>query len=133
MKLPITTTTLFLTICLSVDAFTPISFDKARSVRPARPSSQLWAGGFASGKKATSTNNNNNKQIKLKPKQQWDRFSDLKQETKVSVGIRIQEDDDTKEWLEVGSVRSREGAYTAVSVALQRALIAEVCTNFVDY
>ncbi len=121
------TASFLLALCLSVNAFHSVLFERAHAVRPARPSSQLLAGGFggsagSSGKKVAPSS----KQIKLKPKQQWDRYSDLKQETKVPVGIRIKEEEDSKEWLGVGYVRSKDSAYTAISVAMQRALIAEV-------
>ena len=64
-----------------------------------------------------------------KPKQQWDRYSDLKRETKIRVAVRILDDDGDEEnndWLEVGRIKSKENSYTAIAVALQRALIAEV-------
>ena len=88
------------------------------------PSSALFAGGFGGGgtsnAKSTTT-----KQIKPKPKQQWDRYTDLKSETKIAVGVRMKEDA-SEDWLRVGNVRSKDNAYTSISVALQRALIAEV-------
>ena len=52
------------------------------------------------------------------------RFSDLKQCQKILVGVRIQS---TKEWMEVGRVRSENDKFTEVAIARQRALIAEVC------
>jgi hypothetical protein len=69
---------------------------------------------------------------KLKAKQQWDRFLELKSEPKVKVGVRpvgSSQDNDggSGGWLEVGWVRSRSPlASTPVAVARQRALIAEV-------
>lgn len=80
----------------------------------------------AKGSASTATSTTIAKQIKLKPKQQWDRYMDLKAEAKIPVGIRIKNDEESKDWMGVGHVRSKDGAYTTVSVALQRALIAEV-------
>ena len=110
---------------LSLDAFSPTMISKP--TRVSSSSSVLFAGGFGGGgasankvdKKASS------KQIKLKPKQQWDRYIALKGTTKIPVGVRMKEDE-TEEWIKVGYVRSKEDAYTEVSVATQRALIAEV-------
>ena len=61
------------------------------------------------------------KEAKLKPKQMWDRYLDLKKEDKVPVGVRVND-----EWFDVGAVKSKDNKYTAASVARQRALIAEV-------
>ena len=61
-----------------------------------------------------------------KPKQQWDRYSDLKREEKVRVAVKIVGDNDNNEWLEVGRIKTKDNAYSAIAVALQRALIAEV-------
>ena len=66
---------------------------------------------------------------KLKAKSQWDRYADLKQCKKVTVGVRIRGDDAgggaAGEWMEVGRVRSEDDGNTEVAVARQRALIAE--------
>ena len=68
------------------------------------------------------------KEIKLKPKQQWDRYEkDLKKQKQYRVAVKA-EGKDSDEWLEVGNVRSKDGAYTKAAVARQRALIAEVST-----
>lgn len=63
-----------------------------------------------------------------KPKQQWDRYQTFKKETKIPVAVRIVSDgeDDGGEWLEVGRIKTKENSYTAMAVALQRALIADV-------
>lgn len=61
------------------------------------------------------------KEVKLKPKQQWDRFGELKTE-KYRVAVRV----DNGDWLEVGAVKSQAAVTTAQAVARQRALIAEV-------
>jgi len=103
-------------------------------------------GGGGSGKKAKKTkgggsggsSGGSSTAKKLKPKQQWDRFTTaLKGEDRFPVAVRrVVEDGDggdsdetaASEWLEVGCVRSREGRYTEAAVALQRGLIAEVRT-----
>ena len=85
----------------------------------------LFGGGFGGGGGGKKKKSDKGGPSKLKPKQQWDRYSDMKTESKIPVGIRIKDEPD-EEWLEVGRVRSKEGAYTSVAVALQRALIAEV-------
>jgi len=64
------------------------------------------------------------KEIKLKPKQQWDRYTALKKETSYKVAVKPSGDDN--EWLEVGAVRSQGSDKTEIAVARQRALIAEV-------
>ena len=63
---------------------------------------------------------------KLKPMQQWNRYKDLKGEPKIRVGVRIIGDDDNKDWLEVGRIKSKESKYTEMAVFRQRAIIAEV-------
>lgn len=66
------------------------------------------------------------KDQKLKPKQQWDRYTDsLKKENAVRVAVKAVQKE-SKDWLEVGNVKSKGGEYTKAAVARQRALIAEV-------
>jgi hypothetical protein len=89
----------------------------------------LYAGGGfggSSGGGTTTNNNNKEKEKKLKPKQQWDRYVELKKATKVPVAARVGASDG--EWLVVGSVKSKDNAYTKIAVVRQRALIAEVRT-----
>jgi hypothetical protein len=114
-------------------AFTPAliqrKYDGVTTVVGKPVPTHLFAGGFGGaggekspkkkGKTATS------KESKLKPKQQWDRYQDMKGEPKIRVAIRCKEDE-SEEWLEVGRVKSKENEYTVVAVARQRALIAEV-------
>lgn len=120
-------------ICLSVEGFSPLHHHHARGAShiTISQSSRLFAGGFGGGgaskKKAKDSKSDNKQIVKLKPKQQWDRYIDMKTETKIAVGIRMKEDD-SEDWLRVGYVRSKDSAYTAIAVALQRALIAEVRT-----
>lgn len=83
-----------------------------------------FGGGTGSKKKAKGKKKGGNAPTKLKPKQQWDRYSDLKTEEKIRVGIRMKEDE-SDEWLEVGKIRSKGTEYTAIAVAVQRAIIAE--------
>mmetsp|Transcript_29298 Transcript_29298/g.61306 ORF Transcript_29298/g.61306 Transcript_29298/m.61306 type:complete len:218 (-) Transcript_29298:506-1159(-) len=64
------------------------------------------------------------KETKLKPKQQWDRFLEMKNEQKFRVAVRVT-DDEEEEWLEVGNVRSKGDKYTAAAVFRQRALVVE--------
>ena len=71
----------------------------------------------------------NAKEIKLKPKQQWDRYAEFKREPKIQVGVRIKEDD-SDEWLEVGRVKSKDSANTEFAVFRQRAIIADVSLSY---
>lgn len=82
----------------------------------------LGAGGFggaAGGKK---------KESKLKPKQQWDRYLDLKKEERYRVAVSK----DDKEWLEVGSIKSQGDAFTEAALVKQKGLIADVSSPVVD-
>jgi len=63
------------------------------------------------------------KESKLKPKQQWDRYSKLKNEIGLRVGVRIEGTD--SKWFKVGRVKSKAGAYPEMAVARHRGLIAE--------
>jgi hypothetical protein len=83
---------------------------------------EMAAGGFGGGGDDKSKKK---KETKLKPKQQWDRFADLKKENKIRVAVKVV-DSDSGEWLEVGFVRSAENAHTDYAVARQRSLIIEV-------
>lgn len=94
-------------------------------------STSLYAGGFGGGggmgKKVGNDKKkkkSDNKETKLKPKQQWDRYSELKREPKIQVAVRIK-DDESDEWLEVGRVKSKDSQYTEEAVFRQRAIIAE--------
>lgn len=123
----------FLAICLSATAFSPLADRRLGSIggqtRSTTSSSSfpLFAGGFGGGGKKSkgSSNKSASKPTKLKPKQQWDRYLDMKTETKIAVGVRMKEDD-SDDWFQVGHIRSKDGAHTTLSVAIQRALIAEV-------
>ena len=83
-----------------------------------------------------SSNDNNNKEVKLKPKQQWDRYTALKQEPSVVVGVKVvltsttddDDDDDKNGWFVVGAVKCASTISVDVAVARQRALLVEVCS-----
>lgn len=95
-----------------------------------RPDVRLFmAGGFGGGGGSSSSKTKSKKtskktdDVSLKPKQQWDRYLDLKGVTKIPVAVRTRDD---PEWRMVGHVRSaNNNAYTDYAVARQRALIVE--------
>ena len=95
----------------------------------------LYAGGFGGGgfskKKKGKKKNTTSQAIKFKPKQQWDRYLDMKGEDKIGVAVRCKEDE-SEDWLFVGYVKSKAREYTEISVALQRALIAEVNIMYIS-
>jgi hypothetical protein len=91
-----------------------------------RSSSALYlAGGFGGGGAAADKKKKGASTVStaLKPKQQWDRYSDLKKEDKIRVATRIVGEEG---WLDVGRIKSKDNLYTEIAVARQRALIAEV-------
>jgi hypothetical protein len=127
-------------------AISSASSSSPLSPRWFRPSLALNAapsgGGFgksstSSGgkKKASSASSSPSSSIsgaessKLKPKQQWDRYIELKGSPKVKVGIRATNKNEAAEWLEVGHVKFQTDVGAPVAVARQRALIAEVRTE----
>ena len=123
VMLPITTTTAWIPSVAHPPMTTPVR----RSIltpppllrEPNRHHALYAFGGFGGDDK-----NKKKKEVKLKPKQQWDRFLDMKKEKKIRVAVQVSEADD--EWLEIGNVRSKEDKHTEYAVARQRALIAEV-------
>ena len=62
------------------------------------------------------------KELKLKPKQQWDRYTALKTEISVLVAVKVEGADD---WLEVGRVKSKDDANLKIAISKQRVMIAE--------
>jgi hypothetical protein len=82
---------------------------------------------------APSNKDSKQKATKLKPRQQWDRYAELKDSEKIRVAVRVSgsadnvdvEDVDAKKWLEVGSVKSKNNEYTEAAVIRHRLLIAE--------
>ena len=82
--------------------------------------SRVWKAGFGGGDPKKK------KEQKLKPKAQWDRYTDaLKKETPYRVAVKAV-GKGSEDWLEVGNIKSKGGDYTKAAVARQRALIAEV-------
>lgn len=86
--------------------------------------SSLPMAGFGKGSKK--------KDIKLKPKQQWDRYTgdDLKASKIVRVGVKVIDRSSdggagVAVWMEVGTVKSKDDAYTDTAVIRQKALIAD--------
>ena len=86
-----------------------------------------FGGGSNNNQKKKKKSSSTGADAKLKPKQQWDRYSELKRENKIRVGVRIvgEENDKHDEWLEVGRIKSKENKYTEMAVYRQRAIIAE--------
>ena len=72
---------------------------------------------------------------KLKPRQQWDRYTDLKGADSVVVGVRVLQstspvklpegEGQGQEWFKVGTIKSQDNAYTEAAVIRQRPLISE--------
>ena len=92
--------------------------------------STLQAGGFGGGGTGGGSQKKK-KEKKLKPKQQWDRYSDmLKKADKIQVAVRVA--GASGEWLPIGYVKSKDNQYTQVAVVRQRALIADVRTRMVE-
>ena len=91
------------------------------------PTSLSMAGFGGSGGSSSTKKKKKNvvKLPKLKAKSQWDRYNDMKQCKKITVGVRIVGEGEDEDWMEVGRVRSLNDEYTEVAVARQRALIAE--------
>ncbi|VEU43131.1 unnamed protein product [Pseudo-nitzschia multistriata] len=132
MKVPIAVA-VFAVSCSSVMGFAPVHHSNqicAISADPQAPTATcLYAGGFGGGgmgKKSGSNKKkkNSSKEIKLKPKQQWDRYSEFKREPKIQVAVRIKEGG-SDEWLEVGRVKSKDNKFIEAAVFRQRAIIAE--------
>lgn len=91
--------------------------------------------GFGGGAKTSGgKKNKKNKKSKaapmvLKPKQQWDRYANLKAFKAFKVAVRVINDDadesDDGEWFETGNVKSENDESTEIAVAMQRGIIAE--------
>jgi hypothetical protein len=85
-----------------------------------------------------ATSSNDSKEVKLKPKQQWDRYTALKKEKSVVVGVKVISSTTTttasteteSDWLVVGAVKSESTIPADVAVARQRALLVEVCIRY---
>jgi hypothetical protein len=93
----------------------------------------MMMAGFGASSKQSSK-----KEVKLKPKAQWDRYTLLKKEPIIRVAVRVVKEGE--DWLEVGRVRSKDNQYTEIAIARQRAIIADVsvslqygCVNVYTY
>lgn len=112
----------------STSTRTSTSYSHTNNSNQVTSSSSSLSAGFGGGGAVSSKNNKKNKtksksaETKLKPKQQWDRFVELKDEPNVAVAVRIE---GTDEWLGVGVVKSQGSKYTPQAVFRQRALIVE--------
>jgi hypothetical protein len=94
--------------------------------------SSLSMAGFGA---APSNKDSKQKATKLKPRQQWDRYTELKDSETVRVAVRVigsaptadtdTDNVDANKWLEVGSVKSKNDEYTQAAVIRHRLLIAE--------
>eukprot|EP00545_Synedropsis_sp_CCMP1620_P007664 CAMPEP_0119013778 /NCGR_PEP_ID=MMETSP1176-20130426/8936_1 /TAXON_ID=265551 /ORGANISM="Synedropsis recta cf, Strain CCMP1620" /LENGTH=226 /DNA_ID=CAMNT_0006966895 /DNA_START=90 /DNA_END=770 /DNA_ORIENTATION=+ len=121
-------------LILLIAAFTADAFMPSLAVpRPATVSTsalQMAGFGAAAPKKGKGTKK---KDIKLKPKPQWDRYvgDDLKASDSVRVAVRVVEStaptgaDNDVCWFEVGAVKSKENAHTEAAVIRHRLLIAD--------
>jgi len=112
---------LFVTRLTAVTSFAP-ALPLAVAVARSNSATHLMMAGFGGGggnqkKKGAAS------LPKLKAKAQWDRYADLKQCSKVVVGVKLSGDGES-DWLEVGKVRSQNDEYTLIAIARQRALIA---------
>lgn len=124
-----------LTSLTTVTSFAPVSSSHdvvhrdVLSTSVADKTSALFMAGFGGGESSSKKGKNKKagaKLPKLKAKAQWDRYAELKQCQKFTVGVRIKGDGDKNgDWMEVGRVRSENDEFTEVAVARQRALIAE--------
>ena len=109
------------TLVAQFRASSSLVVSNALSLRHA--STTILFAGFGSSSN-TAQPSKSNKDVKLKPKQQWDRYlGALKKETAFKVAVKPI---DSTEWLEVGAVKSQGSDKTEWAVARQRALIAEV-------
>lgn len=129
-KIPVAVAVLAISCC-SVMGFAPIIHSNrvptTSTTSEATTATCLYAGGFGGGgmaKKAAGKKKDKSKEAKLKPKQQWDRYSEFKRESKIQVAVRIKEGG-SDEWLVVGRVKSKDNEHTEAAVFRQRAIIAE--------
>lgn len=105
--------------CCMIQSFTIHAFVTAPPRLVSAPSTlSLGMAGFGG-----APSNKQKKELKIKPKAQWDRYTDMKKVPMVRVAVRKT---DTDDWLEVGRVRAKDKVTTEIAVARQRALIADV-------
>jgi hypothetical protein len=119
----------------TTDAFMPPQQQQRSTI--AYSSSSLSMAGFGGATpKGTGANKKQKKDTvkKLKPKQQWDRYTnDLNESDRVRVAVRVVEStfpsstasttDD--EWYQVGAVKSKDNAFTEAAVICQRAIMVQ--------
>lgn len=86
--------------------------------RTTTTTSSIHMAGFGGAPKKGS------KKKELKPKTQWDRYTDLKT-TSVSVRVAVRVMDSGSEWFPVGAVRSKDDTHTEAAVIRHRVLIAD--------
>ena len=94
--------------------------------------STLQMSGFGASS-SSSKNDKKKTDTKLKPKQQWDRYTDLKGCESIVVAVKVvnstssvtERPEDKVEWFQVGTIRSKDNAFTEAAVVKQRLLIAE--------
>jgi hypothetical protein len=104
---------IFLIAAGTISAFVPAHARRAHFATTT--STSIYMAGFGGAAKKGS------KKKELKPKTQWDRYTDLKT-TSVSVAVRVM---DTSEWFPVGAVRSQDDAHTEAAVIRHRVLITD--------
>jgi hypothetical protein len=117
---------------LTADAFLPhqrliVQSGRHAFASTASASSLEMVSGFGASNKNKKGGSNKKKDVKLKPKQQWDRYVELKASESVRVAVRIIDIDssEAQQWLQVGAVKSKGNAYTEAAVIRHRVLIAE--------
>ena len=122
-----------LLVVVSTEAFVAVPVvDRQRlSFVNSKSTSSLHMSGFG----ASSSSKSDKKKVdnKLKPRQQWDRYTDLKGSESIVVAVRVvnstssvtEHPEGKVEWFQVGSVRSKDNAFTEAAVVKQRLLIAE--------
>jgi hypothetical protein len=137
------------TVTTSTDSSSSSSNPYCSTTSSSSPSSSLSMAGFGAAPSGSNSKKDSKKTkaAKLKPKQQWDRYGELKNSEKVRVAVRVigsaqpaspstmeandvdvdgDVDVDAKlKWLEVGSVKSKNDAYTEAAIIRHRLLIAE--------
>ena len=115
----------FLILVLAYSALTHAFFMPPCTSFTRKQSPVVMMAGFGAAKESSK------KEPRLKPKAQWDRYSDLKKELTIRVAVRVMKEGE--EWLEVGRVRSRDNQYTETAIARQRAVIADVSGRMCKY
>jgi hypothetical protein len=131
---------LLLSVLTTAGAFMPpLAQQQQRSTIAFSSSTLLMAGFGGASPKGKGANKKQKKDTikKLKPKQQWDRYTnDLSASDRVRVAVRVVEstfpsaaasitDDNEDEWFQVGAVKSKDNAFTEAAVICQRAIMVQ--------